>query len=233
MDISEFFESFKKYGYKEAGERIYGFGEDALFVRQSPINPDISHFVRFDFASRTRGYSVKAGVCSASAIEQLRLCWRVIRDYVHQNLGSEQWAIPNGPCWTFFEVGRWMKWNLLLIPDPIDKSISWNLQLEEMIERFMAPFMWSIHSGEQVISVLEKNSSPFEWVVTNSILRLSEIAATLYVVNYPARESLLSTLVERHRNVLARDANISVQQNPIWATVLFEELWQNFDKQDR
>lgn len=100
----------------------------------------------------------------------------VIRRFLHPALAEGRGSFLNNPCWTLFDAGRALGWKLLLIPDP-DERENWRAEFQRLFDNFLAPVLWPVQSPKAIQDLLFRTEKPFDWMVSNSVIRIAEIIA--------------------------------------------------------
>jgi hypothetical protein len=112
-----------------------------------------------------------------------------------------------------FSAGRALNWSLLAFPDVLggtDKLV----QLDELRDRVLSPFLDSIVDCAGVYNLLGDSRLPFEWSVSNPVIRAYEICAIKRLMGVGVGDTL-KQLIEVQSSLEA-----SYRSGSMWSQVL-------------
>lgn len=147
-----------------------------LWYRHVASTAAVEHILYLSYKPAAKAYSVEVGVFNVGA-----------RDAVAQKLPALSRFIEPGylaspilmerPCWHMFDAGRALAWeSVFIIPTP-RKREHWPQLFQSLFSDFIEQFFFSIRDGSGILELLLRNDPPFEWFMTNPVLRIAEIAA--------------------------------------------------------
>jgi hypothetical protein len=139
-------------------------------------NSVVEHVLCLSYKPTAKAYSVHVGAFNADArnavVQKLPQLERFIEpDYLASPFLMER------PCWQIFDAGRALRWeSIFVIPSPRNPD-SWPHQFNLLFTDFIEKFFFCIRDCKGIIELLLRNDAPFEWFMSNPVLRISEIAA--------------------------------------------------------
>lgn len=171
--LSDFTSAFEAHGYRQA-EGVPRHHPMDRYYRHEGSTKDAGHYAALDYKPKLNSFGVRVGVSNPNVMTQLNHVLPLITKYLHPAASRAQFS--EAPCWTMFDAGRRLDWDLLSIPAPIQRE-SWPSQLQQLVTEFLEPIFWPIKDSKGILELLLRNETPFEWFATGAVLRVAEIVA--------------------------------------------------------
>ena len=129
-----------------------------------------------------RAYGVSFGVIEDDIRQQLRQVLSM--PSVRALLAKWQSARPlEMPCWNLFNAGRALDWKYLSIPD-FDTPAGWEAEFQRLQETLLDRFAHKVIDDLTYARFLLQSDKPFEWRMSDPVLRGGEVVLALMRQNY-------------------------------------------------
>jgi hypothetical protein len=147
-----------------------------LWYRRSDGSSKIDSFLFLAYKPKAQAYSVHAGVVSRDARANVLASLASVKEFINPIYLADSFYIER-PCWHMFDAGRALDWSsVYIIPDPYDRP-NWRARFDELVNDFLAKEIFGISTEREIIDLLMRNDPPFEWSLTNPVLRVSEVVS--------------------------------------------------------
>jgi hypothetical protein len=168
-------ESIESFGYRRRDDIPRLSRKDVwyeLYINDGPI----SHILFLEFRPTSRMYNVYAGLSAGSVREAANILFLAVEDYLPLGLVDKKFNATSRPCWSLFNAGRVLDWPGMGVPNQSDSSSPRHM-IQDLVEKFLKPELWSVDSLSKINDFLFRNDLPFEWLTSNTALRSIEILA--------------------------------------------------------
>jgi hypothetical protein len=214
MATEFFLKHFEGLGFKWIGP-AHGEPPSSGWYEQTRCTGDVSHFARLAYKPRYEAFEIRIGFEHSESRRLLDRTADRVLTLLHP--AAYELKVLSSPCWVTFNVGATLKWPFFLMPDPM-KPNRWMEQVDELID-LLTTKVWCITDAPQVLRALDSDEPPFQWAMTQNILRAAEIIVVSKLLGVDRSETRDSLL---HRSV-----EISVSLNGIKdATHAIDELFE-------
>lgn len=168
-DIRSAFES-RGYGTAEDA-KIFSPGD--IWYKHQSSTESLVHVVNLNFKPSSRSYSVHVGVFNPFVKNIVFSEWAQLKNMINPLRFNEVYLYYY--CWHKFDAGRALQWDLLyLLPDPFDRE-SWRARFDSLFLDFIDKYFYVIKDDVGIFRLLLGVHAPFEWQVSNPILRAAEV----------------------------------------------------------
>lgn len=176
--LKDFRVKFEKLGYRKwKGAPVFATHDIwYIFLERD----ETFHVAYFEYQSGRKAYGIRLGAFNVNEIINLRSILPIILRYQKEYLPDID--LDRLLPWMLFIPARGRYLDLASIPDPMDRP-RWTVQLDIMVERFLKPIFWSIHSEYDLYKVLLSDKFPCEWTVGHPILRLARVFSLAKIMN--------------------------------------------------
>jgi hypothetical protein len=219
--LSKIREALETKGYVPfPGAAIAARGD--IWFRHESSTPTVNHVLYLSYKPAARAYGVHVGVFDINARAEVEDRLPGLSGFIEPNYLSSP-ILMNRPCWHIFDAGRALKWgSLFIIPIPRDPG-SWQNLLDSLFSDFLAPVFFSIRDAAGILGLLMRNDPPFEWFLTNPVLRIAEIAALGKVAGVDPK--VLRAEVDAYAEISAR--RIPDGQYSQVVSLIFEQFFND------
>ncbi|MEO8751919.1 MAG: hypothetical protein ABI624_04490, partial [Casimicrobiaceae bacterium] len=193
-------DAFEALGYRPLLDARSKAAGDIWFRFQSS-NDDVVHLADLQFKPTAKAYAVRLAVFNPGAQRLVRNALPVVLKYLHPSFASKGAQYFDRPHWLLFDVGRALEWPLVAIPNPLARD-TWPSQLQELVDRFLESIFWKIKSISDILALLFRNDTPFEWAVSGPVMRAAEIIALGKIAG--SEEATLRNRILEFRPVIVR-----------------------------
>jgi len=147
-----------------------------LWYKHSELRDSIDKYLFLAHKPKAQAYSIHVGVVGRNAHARVIAALDGIKEFVAPIYLADSFYIER-PCWHMFDAGRALNWNsVYVIPNPYNPS-NWRERFDELVNKFLTKEILEISSERKIIDLLLRNDAPFEWSLTNSVLRVAEVVA--------------------------------------------------------
>lgn len=197
----EFLAAFEALGYQRTRKyEVFGKG-DRWYVFNGNT-PTVTHVAYLIYKPSLHAYAPQFGVFSAASQERAVAALPWIYPYLHPTFSNGMWSLEHRPCWTLFDAARQLGWERMCVPDPGSPN-NWQIRLDEMVRDLLEPIFWRIEKPVEVMDLLLRKDKTFEWAVSYSVLRLTEIIAL--AKDLSCSESVLKDQLVAYEPSVVRD----------------------------
>lgn len=179
-DAEEFRCAFESLGYI-ALPGVRSASRDRWYRFASSTEQAV-HIASLQFKPAAKAYGVRLGVYSPKAQALVRQALQTILRYLHPAFAADPAKYFSQPHWMLFDVGRALEWPLLAIPNPLGRD-EWRSQLSALRERYLEGIFWKVRTVDELIELVLRNDTPFEWSVSGPVLRTAELIALSRIAN--------------------------------------------------
>lgn len=173
--LSKIQEALEVKGYVPIPGGVIAARGDIWFRHESSTR-SLNHMLYLSYKPAARAYGVHVGIFDIDVRAQVVDRLAIFSRFMEPNYLSSP-ILMSRPCWHLFDAGRALKWgSLFILPIPRDPE-SWRILLDVLFTDFLAPVFFSIRDAAGIMGLLMRNDKPFEWFLTNPVLRIAEIAA--------------------------------------------------------
>jgi len=142
--------------------------------------------ISLDYKPTWRAYGVALGVVQDDIIARVRSLLDEPRIKPLLTSWRSARAI-DAPCWNLFDAGRALDWKYLMLPDP-DNELSLERELERVRVDLLESVFEKVTDDLTYAQLLLRSEKPFEWWITDPVLRAGEVIVALRRSSYPAQE---------------------------------------------
>ena len=155
---------------------VVSIGTGDLWYRKNTIDGAIEHILYLSYKPKAQAYSVNVGVISPYIRTVLFGKKELLLECMAPIYAADV-NYFNKPCWQVFNAGRALDWpSVYVLPDPLNQD-GWGQQVDELFLKFIEPNFGAVNDICGIKKILLRDSPPFEWSITNVILRAAEIVA--------------------------------------------------------
>lgn len=167
--------AFEMRGYQEIANAIVASAGD-VWYRHKASTAQVEHVAYLSYKPTAKAYSVHVGASNADARKAVEEALPRLSQFIEPGYLASPFFMKR-PSWQIFDAGRALKWeSVFIIPNPRDRD-SWPALFDSLFSNFLMPNFFSIHDARGIHELLLRNDAPFEWFMTNPVLRIAEIAA--------------------------------------------------------
>lgn len=168
-----------------------------LWYKRSTSKNQVDSYLFLAYKPKAQAYSVHAGVASRDARLKVFAALDSIKEFADPIYFADS-SYMERPCWHMFDAGRALDWSsVYVIPDPFDRS-NWRNRFDDLINGFLAMHINGINNESKIIDLLLKNVAPFEWSLSNPVLRISEIVSMARASGVSIEELMLKASLLQH-----------------------------------
>lgn len=150
---------------------------DVWLLRRHSRETKFSTVLYLQYKPTFKAYSIAFGVLDDGIVQQMRRL--LIHPSVQDFLRDWKCARPvELPCWNLFSVGRGLGWPFLCIPD-LDDPNAWEFEMERLNSVYLNGVAYRIDGDESFAEFLLRADKPFEWRMSDPVLRAGEVALAL------------------------------------------------------
>lgn len=187
-------------GYTSISAAVVAAHGDLWLCHQSSTT-SVNHVLYLSYKPNAQAYGVHAGIFDPRVHAEIGARLDRLSPFIEHNYLESPFLIDR-PCWNLFDAGRALKWGALyVIPTPRD-PISWPGQLDSLFSDFLEPTFLSIADANGIMELLLRNDPPFEWFLTNPVLRIAELVGLGRVAGADAE--LLRSRIDAYAKISAR-----------------------------
>lgn len=170
--LKEVRRAFESKGYEVANDaKIFSPGE--LWYKHKSCTESLVHVVRLELKPSSKSYSVHVGVFNPIVKNIVFSRWDRLKGLISPLRFNEVFLYYY--CWNRFDPGRALEWDFSrLLPDPLNRE-SWQLRFDSLFCNFIDKFFFPINDDLGIFRLLLRVDVPFEWPVSNPVLRAAEI----------------------------------------------------------
>jgi hypothetical protein len=161
------------------------------------------HVLFLQYKPSWKAYSVHAGVYNAQANALFNKHFPFFSLFLPRADVNFQRFVAS-PCRQLFDVGRFLDWPLLIIPDP-GKQELWPFEIERVFRDFLLPFLFPVKNAAEIQQILFRDDVPFGWKMSQSVLRAAEIFCLAKVAGIKPETCIEKIML--HADLLRRDSN--------------------------
>lgn len=166
-------QAFEQRGYREMPD-VDTMKRGSIWYRHESSTFDIEHVIYLSYKPNAKAYSVHVGVFNPAVRERIIAALPWMSSFVEPIYLADSFFVGR-PCWHMFDAGRALNWkSIYVIPDPQDRA-SWGQLFESLFADFIELNFFNIRDSGGILELLFRNYAPYEWSLTNSIFRTSEI----------------------------------------------------------
>jgi hypothetical protein len=167
--------AFESKGYKPLPNVVVASRGD-VWYRHAASTAMVEHILYLSHKPAAKAYSVHVGVFNLDTRVAVAQKLPVLSRFIEPSYLASPFLMER-PCWHIFDAGRALKWeSVFIIPSPKEPE-SWPHLFVSLFTDFIERFFFSIRDCNGILELLLRNDPPFEWFLTNPVLRIAEIAA--------------------------------------------------------
>jgi hypothetical protein len=192
--------AFESNGYRPISNVLVASRGD-VWYRHTASTATVEHILYLSHKPAAKAYSVHIGACNLDARAAVAQKLPTLNRFIEPSYLASP-LLMERPCWHIFDAGRALKWDsVFIIPSP-KQPASWPHLFKSLFADFIERYFFSIRDCNGILELLLRNDPPFEWFLTNPVLRIAEIAALGKIARAEpttliSRIDVLSEIIER------------------------------------
>jgi hypothetical protein len=147
-----------------------------MWYRHAPSTSTVEHIIYLCHKPSAKAYSIHVGAFNLDARVAVEQKLPLLSRFIEPNYLASPFLMER-PCWQLFDAGRALKWESVFVIPPPKNPVSWPRLFESLFADFIERFFFPIRDCKDMQELLLRNDCPFEWFMTNPVLRIAEIAA--------------------------------------------------------
>ncbi len=167
--------AFESKGYEPLPNVAIASRGDAWY-RYTGSTALVEHILYLSHKPAANAYSVHVGAVNLDARMAVAQKLPVLCRFIEPGYLASPFLMER-PCWHLFDAGRALKWESVYIIPPPKQPESWPNLFASLFSDFIERLFFSIYNCNGILELLLRNDPPFEWFLTNPVLRIAEIAA--------------------------------------------------------
>lgn len=170
--LKEIRAAFELKGYEVAEDaKIFSQGE--IWYRHKASTESLVNAIRLELKPSAKSYSVHVGVLNPIVKNTVFSKFEDVKSIISPSRFNEVFLYYY--CWNRFDAGRALKWDFLyLLPDPFNRD-AWRSRFDSIFHNFIDKYFLAINDDLGIYRLLLRVDVPFEWSISNPVLRAAEI----------------------------------------------------------
>jgi hypothetical protein len=173
-ELEQIRKSFENRRYVRLKD-VHKLSKNDIWYRHASSTDLVDHWLRLRYMPASKSYAVYVGASNRNARRTVLSFIPSFSRFI-MPFWSNPEVLMGWPCWQMFNGARTMGWDHGSIPDPLQRE-AWVPAVDALVERFIQPSLLAIQEIDSLISLLLRPDRPFEWFMSDPVLRILEIAA--------------------------------------------------------